>query len=75
MPTVFQILSGRARPQGWLPAAIAAATLLLSAGLPANAQEKQTLTVYTYSGFPSEYGPGGVIKERFEAHAAAPSIG
>jgi thiamine transport system substrate-binding protein len=38
---------------------------LLSA--PAAAQgEKPVLTVYTYSGFPSEYGPGGVIKERFE---------
>ena len=35
--------------------------------LAAAAQEKPTLTVYTYSGFPSEYGPGGVIKERFEA--------
>jgi thiamine transport system substrate-binding protein len=33
---------------------------------PANAQEKPTLTVYTYSGFPSEYGPGGAIKARFE---------
>jgi thiamine transport system substrate-binding protein len=30
------------------------------------AQEKPTLTVYTYSGFPSEYGPGGTIKARFE---------
>jgi thiamine transport system substrate-binding protein len=29
-------------------------------------QEKPTLTVYTYSGFPSEYGPGGTIKSRFE---------
>ena len=34
---------------------------------PALAQEKPVLTVYTYSGFPSEYGPGGTIKERFEA--------
>ena len=33
--------------------------------VPANAQEKPTLTVYTYSGFPSEYGPGGTIKARF----------
>src|SRR4051812_14423029 len=29
--------------------------------------ERQTLTVYTYSGFSGEYGPGGKIKERFEA--------
>lgn len=35
-------------------------------GPMANAQEKPTLTVYTYSGFPSEYGPGGTIKTRFE---------
>jgi len=33
---------------------------------PAFAQEKPTLTVYTYSGFPSEYGPGGTVKARFE---------
>lgn len=44
--------------------------LSLAAGLvaaPAVADENPVLTVYTYSGFPSEYGPGGVIKERFEA--------
>lgn len=50
--------------------------LRLSAALPlcvtllgaAHAQtEKPALTVYTYSGFTSEYGPGGTIKERFEA--------
>ncbi len=45
--------------------ALALAAMLFAA--PAAAQEKPTLTVYTYSGFPSEYGPGGVIKERFEA--------
>ena len=45
--------------------AIALAAVLFAAS--AAAQEKPTLTVYTYSGFPSEYGPGGVIKERFEA--------
>ncbi len=49
--------------------AIAALAAALFA-LPAAAQEKPTLTVYTYSGFPSEYGPGGVIKERFEAECA-----
>lgn len=48
-------------------AAIVATSLLLAAS-PAVAQdEKPTLTVYTYSSFISEYGPGGVIKERFEA--------
>lgn len=35
---------------------------------PALAQgAKPTLTVYTYSGFTSEYGPGATIKDRFEA--------
>jgi thiamine transport system substrate-binding protein len=29
--------------------------------------EKPTLTVYTYSSFSGEYGPGGTIKARFEA--------
>ena len=45
--------------------AVATFTLALSLA-PAAAQEKAVLTVYTYSGFPSEYGPGGTIKERFE---------
>ena len=45
--------------------AVALALSILTA--PALAQEKPVLTVYTYSGFPSEYGPGGTIKERFEA--------
>lgn len=35
--------------------------------VPAAAQEKPTLTVYTYSSFAGRYGPGRVIKERFEA--------
>ncbi len=34
---------------------------------PAAAQTKPTLTVYSYSGFTGKYGPGGKIKERFEA--------
>jgi thiamine transport system substrate-binding protein len=37
------------------------------AGSPALAQAKPVLTVYTYSGFAGKYGPGGKIKERFEA--------
>jgi len=44
--------------------AAAFAFALLAA--PGAAQDKPVLTVYTYSGFPSEYGPGGTIKERFE---------
>jgi thiamine transport system substrate-binding protein len=45
----------------------AALPLCLTLLCPAHAQtEKPTVTVYTYSGFTSEYGPGGTIKERFE---------
>lgn len=40
--------------------------LPLALATPSFAQEKPTLTVYTYSGFPSEYGPGATIKTRFE---------
>ena len=43
------------------------AVLAVFCGMPAEAQEKPTLTVYTYSSFSGEYGPGGTIKERFEA--------
>lgn len=47
-----------------LPLALAA--LAAGAGAPALAQQP-TLTVYTYSSFAGEYGPGPVVKERFEA--------
>lgn len=49
-----------------MPAALVA--LSLAGGpVPAQAQdEKPILTVYTYSSFSGEYGPGGTIKERFE---------
>ena len=41
--------------------------LCLALGGAAWAQAaKPALTVYTYSGFTSEYGPGGTIKQRFE---------
>jgi len=47
---------------------LAALSILLSLHSAAQAQaERPTLTLYTYSGFTSEYGPGGTIKERFEA--------
>ena len=39
-------------------------TLLLSSNLYAN--DKDTLTVYTYDSFVSEWGPGPIIKEIFE---------
>lgn len=47
--------------------AAAATVALLGVSLSASAQERPTLTVYTYSSFSGEYGPGGAIKERFEA--------
>jgi thiamine transport system substrate-binding protein len=48
------------------PAAACVLASALALG-PADAQdEKPTLTVYTYSSFSGEYGPGGTIKERFE---------
>ena len=46
------------------PSIIAAA--LLAAGA-AGAQERPVLTVYTYDSFVSEWGPGPVIEEAFEA--------
>lgn len=48
-------------------AAIAASCVLGLAAVPAVAQTKPTLTVYTYAGFAGKYGPGGQIKQRFEA--------
>jgi thiamine transport system substrate-binding protein len=47
----------------WMIAALAL-TLL---SLPAQAQTKPVLTVYSYSGFTGKYGPGPKIKGRFEA--------
>ncbi|WP_425515156.1 thiamine ABC transporter substrate binding subunit [Microvirga terricola] len=41
-------------------------SLWLATGF-AHAQTKPTLTVYTYSSFAGKYGPGKLIKERFEA--------
>ena len=41
-----------------------ALSLLLAAGVSA---QEQTLTVYTYDSFAGKYGPGGAVKERFQA--------
>jgi thiamine transport system substrate-binding protein len=46
-----------------LTASLLAATLAFAAA-PASAAE--TLTVYTYDGFPADYGPGPAIKTAFE---------
>ncbi len=50
---------------GWLTKGLLALSL---AGITtlALAQDKQTLTVYTYESFTSEWGPGPVIKKAFE---------
>ncbi len=45
---------------------LAAAAMAALFAMPALAQEKPVLTVYTYSSFSGEYGPGTTIKERFE---------
>lgn len=39
----------------------------LAAALPAAAQQAPTLTIYTYDGFASEWGPGPGLKKGFEA--------
>lgn len=41
--------------------------LLLFGALPALAQEKPILTVYTYASFVGKYGPGAKVKAGFEA--------
>lgn len=45
---------------------VAALAMLLLAG-PAPAQDKPALTVYTYASFTGKYGPGGKVKDAFEA--------
>jgi thiamine transport system substrate-binding protein len=45
----------------------ALAALLTLAALPAAAEEKPTLRVYTYDSFAAEWGPGPQIKAGFEA--------
>ncbi|HEY4201843.1 MAG TPA: thiamine ABC transporter substrate binding subunit [Devosiaceae bacterium] len=39
---------------------------LLAAALPAAAEDKPVLTIYTYDGFSSEWGPGPGLKSGFE---------
>lgn len=47
---------------------LTASLALAIAGGPAAGQSDQpTLTIYTYDSFAGDYGPGGAIKERFEA--------
>jgi len=45
----------------------ALAVLIAAAVVPALAQDRPTLTIYTYDGFAAEWGPGVPLKEGFEA--------
>lgn len=47
-----------------------AAALLAAAVMPADAQERPTLRVYTYDSFAAEWGPGPAIKAGFEKTCA-----
>ncbi len=55
--------------------ALLAAIVALTVGAPdaalaASQSDRPSLTVFTYGSFAGEYGPGGVIKQRFEADCA-----
>ena len=51
-------------------ALLAASLLLLAVASPPFAAASETLTVYTYEGFPADYGPGPAIKVAFEKDCA-----
>lgn len=51
-------------------ARIALAALVVAGTVPAYAEDKPTLTVYTYDSFAAEWGPGPQIKAGFEAGCA-----
>ena len=48
-------------------AIVSAAALAAALAAPALAQDRPVLTVYTYDSFVSEWGPGPIVEERFEA--------
>lgn len=50
--------------------AFAVALAVALASVPAMAQEKPVLTVYTYNSFTSEWGPGPQLEQAFEASCA-----
>ena len=53
------------------PTALAAAALAAGlAAAPAAAQDRPVLTVYTYDSFVTDWGPGPVVEDRFEAVCA-----
>ncbi|MCH9020040.1 MAG: thiamine ABC transporter substrate binding subunit [Proteobacteria bacterium] len=49
---------------------LAVGVLLAAIAFPAAAAERPTLTVYTYSSFTADWGPGPAIKKAFEAECA-----
>lgn len=53
-----------------LRSALLALAALVALGHPAVAQDKPTLTVYTYDSFASEWGPGPALKAGFEVTCA-----
>lgn len=52
---------------GMLRPIILALAAALALALPAAAQDKPTLTIYTYDSFAAEWGPGPALKTGFEA--------
>lgn len=48
------------------PIRLALAAVMAVAAFPAFAQDKPTLTIYTYDGFDAEWGPGPAIAKGFE---------
>jgi thiamine transport system substrate-binding protein len=55
------------KPMSLLSRIVSIPLVLGSLAAPAVAQESPVLTVYAYGSFVSEYGPGPLVKERFEA--------
>lgn len=53
--------------RGMFRSFVLALAALFALAAPAAAQDKPTLTIYTYDSFASEYGPGPALKAGFEA--------
>src|SRR3546814_7742958 len=73
-PRILRLPRGRgAMRRPVLPAAaiLITAPLTLTIAWPAMAQDKPVLTVYTYSSFVSEWGPGPAVEKAFEIGRAS----
>jgi thiamine transport system substrate-binding protein len=65
-PAPLRTVPSKEKPMR-IPSLVVVSSALALLAPPAFAQtDARVLTVYTYGSFPGEYGPGGVIKERFE---------